>query len=125
MSDELVTIATYRFAPKADLARALLEQQGIEAFVADATLVTADWLLGGAVGNVKLQVPAAQVAAANALLEQHPHMLDHGPKAEVDGGDMTRCLSCGALMTEHDKVCTECGWSYESAGPASDDSPTE
>lgn len=116
MSDELVTIATYRFAAKADLARALLEQQGIEAFLADATLVTADWLLGGAVGNVKLQVPAEQVAEAAALLEKHPHVLDHGPRADVDAGDMTRCLSCGGLMTEHDDVCSECGWSYQAGG---------
>lgn len=55
--DELVTVATYRFAPKAEMARALLEQEGFEVFVADATLVTTGWLLGGAVGHIKLQVP--------------------------------------------------------------------
>lgn len=119
MSDELVTIATFRLAAKADMARALFEQEGIEAFVAD---VAADWLLGGAVGHIKLKVPADQVALANELLRKHPHVLDQGPAAaDETAGELTRCLSCGAAMSESDDVCPQCGWSYKAAG--ADDEP--
>ncbi len=122
--DELVTVATYRFAPKAEMARALLEQEGFEAFVADATLVTTDWLLGGAVGHIKLQVPTQQAALANGLLQRHPQLLDHGPLGDeaareaVEEG--TQCLACGAYLAESDEKCHACGWTYEDPGEASE-----
>jgi rubrerythrin len=114
MADELVTIATYRFAPKAEMAKVLLEQEGIMAFVADATIVNTDWFLGGAVGHVKLQVPANQVAAASALLRQHAEALDaeRANAAEDEDADET-CLACGAKMDEANEVCPACGWSYD------------
>lgn len=113
MSDELVTLATYRFVPKAEMARALLEQEGFEAFVADATLVTADWLLGGAVGHVKLQVPVSQAEAAAALLKQHPQLLDARYRRSEEDEDSDRCLACGAELQDDDDRCSACGWSYE------------
>jgi hypothetical protein len=114
MSDEPVTVATYRFAPKAEMARVLLEQEGIAAFVADAELVTTDWLLGGAVGHVKLQVPASQVDAANALLERHRQALDEAQATSESTEEAVRCLSCGAAMTDADEKCPACGWTYAS-----------
>lgn len=139
MSDEPVTVATYRFAPKAEMARVFLEQEGITAFVADAELVTTDWLLGGAVGHVKLQVPASQAARANELVQQHPQVLDRGRRRgnswwylllipfgllfqvfnlgrreSASAEDAVRCLSCGAAMTDADEKCPACGWTYAS-----------
>jgi len=131
MSDELVTVATFRFAPPADLARALLEQEGITAFVADENLVTTNWFLGGAVGHVKLQVPATQVEAARALLDRHPQVLDETPPGEtsddeaaaneaVDDEGSMRCLACGATMAEKEPQCSACGWSYAAVDPTSE-----
>lgn len=113
MSDELVTLATYRSAPKADLAKALLAESGIQAFVADATAVTADWFLGNAIGYVKLEVPASQAAAALALLNEHPQLLDRGrPPANPDDG-VVKCLACDTVMPDDTDRCPACGWSYD------------
>lgn len=113
MSDELITLATYRSAPKADLAKALLAESGIQAFVADATAVTADWFLGNAIGYVKLEVPASQAEAALALLNEHPQLLDRGrPPAVADDG-VVKCLACGTVMPDDTDRCPACGWSYD------------
>lgn len=130
MSNELVTLATYRSAPKADLARALLAEEGIQAFVADATAVTADWFLGNAVGYVKLEVPASQADAALELLRRHPQLLDTGPPTAPDEDGTTKCLACGAEMPDDDDdVCPACGWTYDAApddaAPGDDEADAE
>jgi hypothetical protein len=56
MSGKLVTIATFDQAAKARLAQNTLTEAGIKATVADEMVVTMDWLLGPAVGFIKLQV---------------------------------------------------------------------
>ena len=56
MSGKLVTIATFDQAAKARLAQNALTEAGIKAAVADEAVVTMDWLLGPAVGFIKLQV---------------------------------------------------------------------
>jgi hypothetical protein len=43
---ELVTVATFSFPAEADVQKLLLEQEGIQAFLADANLVGTDWLYG-------------------------------------------------------------------------------
>jgi hypothetical protein len=48
MADDLVTLATFRFASKAEYTKWVLEQEGIQAFVFDGNTVTADWFLGNA-----------------------------------------------------------------------------
>ena len=30
-------------------------------------------------------------------------------------GEMTRCLDCGATLSETETTCPKCGWSYEAA----------
>lgn len=66
MSDELITIATYPYAPQAHVARNYLEDQGIAAFVADEFFSTLNYAMLSA---VKLQVAAGDVARASELLE--------------------------------------------------------
>ena len=52
----LATIAQYREAQEAYLARGALEAAGIEAVIADEQVVGINWLYSNAVGGVKLAV---------------------------------------------------------------------
>jgi hypothetical protein len=112
MGEELVTLTNYRFAAKAEVAKWALEQEGIQAFLADDNLVTMDWFLGNAVGYVKLQVPRSQVEAATRVLEANPQLLDSKRPDADNEEDVNECLSCGAPMREGDTTCPKCGWSY-------------
>src|SRR4051812_29394297 len=113
MNDPLVTLTDFRFVPQADLARMVLEQEGIPAFIADANTVTADWFLGNAVGYVKLQVAASQVEAALAVLRNNPELLDGSRRTSDEDDDRDTCLACGEVMSDAADECTACGWSYE------------
>jgi len=116
--DRLVTIATYQFAPQGELARALLEGEGIRAFLMDANTVNADWFLGNALGYAKLQVLESQAEAALKHLEANPGLLDRGNRdrpSEQHDPDKDVCLSCGQPMPESTSRCLECGWSYHDA----------
>jgi Putative prokaryotic signal transducing protein len=114
MTDRLITLATYRFAPQADLARMILEQEGIPAFIADSNIVTADWFLGGAIGYVKLQVAASHAEAALTILQNNPQLLDTGSRNDTEAEDHMTCLACGERMSDDAHQCKACGWSYES-----------
>jgi hypothetical protein len=67
-ADEPVTVAQYPFRPAAESARLRLEAEGIPAFLSDAEIVDMNWLLGTAVGWIKLQVPAADAERAATVL---------------------------------------------------------
>jgi hypothetical protein len=125
MNDPLVTLTDFRFVSQADLARMVLEQEGIPAFIADGNTVTADWFLGNAVGYVKLQVAASQVEAALAILRQNPELLEGGRRSDDEEDDRNACLACGEIMPDEADRCSACGWSYESeeseAGDESDE----
>jgi hypothetical protein len=119
MADELITLTTYRFAPQADAAKWVLEQEGIQAFVADANIVTADWFLGNAVGYIKLQVRRSQAQAALEVLHDNPRLMGVSVPEERPDGAMS-CLACGEPIPDDADRCTACGWSYESAGHEED-----
>lgn len=70
MSGNLVTIATFDLPAKAQLARNALTQSGIQAVVTDESVVAMDWLLGNAVGWVKVQVLEEDAGRAVAALNQ-------------------------------------------------------
>src|SRR5713101_6556615 len=96
MEDQLVTVETYQFLPQAQAAKLQLEGNGITVFLADAETVNMDWLLGNAIGNIKLQVPAEQVEKALNLLEE---MCDKASERWDDEDDeeyesYTECLVC-------------------------------
>jgi len=117
MADDLVTLATYRFAAKAEAARWVLEQEGIRAFVADSNLVTNDWFLGNAIGYIKLQVVRSQADAALAILRGKPRLLDETAPAEPEDEGPAVCLSCGKPMPDDVDRCESCGWSYSLEEP--------
>jgi hypothetical protein len=70
MSEKLITIATFGNAVEANLAKNRLETAGIRAFLADADTVDMAWQLTGAVGGIKLQIPADDEEVALSLLEK-------------------------------------------------------
>jgi hypothetical protein len=64
MTDDLVTVGQYQFLAEAEAARMHLDAEGIPAFLSDAETVNMDWLLGNAIGYIKLAVPRGQADAA-------------------------------------------------------------
>jgi hypothetical protein len=112
MADDLVTIATFRFATEAEAARMLLEGEGIRAFLADAEVINMDWLIASAVGDVKLQVLAQDAERAGRILATVERKR-RWRRGEVDS-DLTECLSCGARFPEDAVECPVCGWSFDS-----------
>jgi hypothetical protein len=79
----------------------------------DANTVAMDWLLGNAIGNIKLQVPTSQVERASEILRTHSLRL-----AEIHEGDVDaiNCLSCGAALPDDEEACPACGWSFAAEG---------
>lgn len=109
MDAPFITIATYQNTMKAELAKSLLEAEGIRVYLHNLNIVQADWLLANAVGSIKLQVPAADCARAEQLLYDLPDN-----KAPADATfEEVYCLSCGGAMDEDQDHCDSCGWSYE------------
>jgi hypothetical protein len=121
MNQDLVTVATYRLALPAEVARLALEQQGIQVFVLDSNVVTTDFFLGNAVGYIKLQVPRSQADLAVAILQKQPTLFDRGTsESNSEEDEVAQCLSCGAKLPEEDDRCPACGWCY--GGGNSEDS---
>ena len=111
MEDQLVTVETYQFLPQAQAAKLQLEGNDIQVFLADAETVNMDWLLGNAIGNIKLQVPRDQVDKAIGLLEEMRDKARRRRRTDEDT-DETVCLACGAKLREDQARCPSCGWSY-------------
>lgn len=111
-SDDLVTVATFLYAHEAELGRLHLEEAGIRGYVADAETVAMDWLIGTAVGHVKLQVAQSDADTAIEVLTRFPRSTSP-PQAE-DRDSESACLSCGAPLGEEEIRCPKCGWSYGS-----------
>lgn len=82
MGTRLVTIATFDQPEKARLAENVLADAGIRAAVTDESVVAMDWLLGNAVGWVKLQVLEEDAERAVAVLELE--LPPDGDRPDVD-----------------------------------------
>lgn len=67
---DLVAIRSYWGLLEAEMARGLLESAGIEAVLFDDNMVRMDWFTASALGGVKLRVDAANVDAANRILDE-------------------------------------------------------
>jgi hypothetical protein len=69
--DEFVTVARFLSLPELDMARGLLESEGIQCLAPEEYLGgTTGGLYGLAVGGMRLQVRAADAERATALLDQ-------------------------------------------------------
>jgi hypothetical protein len=112
MEEQLVTVETYSFLPQAQAAKLQLEGNGITVFLADAETVNMDWLLGNAIGNIKLQVPAEQAERALEVLDDMKEKARERREAESEDDEGERCLACGTKIPEDESRCPSCGWSY-------------
>ena len=68
MSDRLITIATFQQPVEAAMAQNFLDSEGIPSTLLDETTIATGWMLAGALGGIKLQVPAEHVERAEFLL---------------------------------------------------------
>lgn len=64
----LVTVAAFSQPYQAELAKAHLESEGIQAFLSDEYVVGINWFLSNAVGGVTLQVAEPDAVAAREIL---------------------------------------------------------
>lgn len=111
MTDELVTIATFQFLPEAEASKLRLEAEGLTVLLANAEIVSMDWFLANAIGNIQLQVPSSQAATATALLEQ-ARSERRQREQQPQGVETNTCLACGTTMPNEASRCPACGWSY-------------
>lgn len=73
MSDNFRTIATFWMPVEAQLAKQLVEAEGIPSVLQGYETVSSDWLLGNAIGGIQLQVPEHRMQQAiSALSEAGP-----------------------------------------------------
>ncbi len=70
MEDRWETCCTANDLSMANLVRARLESEGFEVLVPDENMGSMAWHLGNAIGGVRVQVPAADLERAVALLDQ-------------------------------------------------------
>jgi uncharacterized paraquat-inducible protein A len=112
MPNDLITVATFRSLPEAEAVRMYLEAEGIAGFLADAETVNMDWLLGNALGYIKLQVASSEAEKAASLVNQMRARQRERRSADSDDDAEDACLACGAAMSERQAKCPACGWSY-------------
>jgi hypothetical protein len=82
-NNELVTVGRFSTLPEMDMARGLLESEGIDCLAPEEHLVAATGgLYGQAVGWLRLQVRPQDAERATALLESLPTDSDTTPEEE-------------------------------------------
>lgn len=67
-TDDFVCVATRAMPIEAHLLRGVLESAGLTAHVADENMVQAYSLISGAIGGVRILVPASEEAAARQTI---------------------------------------------------------
>lgn len=134
--DSMITIARYSWPHEAQIARAKLESEGVPVFVADEHTVSVNWLLSGAVGGIRVQVPEEHAARAVEILQRDDseavEALAEDPEEEWEEPE-PRCPACGGALAMHTPgrrpaflswlflgfpigsvrrklCCTNCGW---------------
>lgn len=86
------------FAHEAHLSRALLEAEGIDAWVLDAEQVGVQWHVAGAIGGIKVAVREEDAYRARAVLaEDYSSQLDDTEEASLPAASEERCPHCGSI----------------------------
>jgi hypothetical protein len=113
--DRLVVVARYPYVTQAEAARLFLLDAGIRAVVTGKEIVAADWALGVAVGDVRVEVMDSDAESAHAILKEMAPARTLGDMRSDEAEEET-CLQCGAELPESLTQCLKCGWTFESAG---------
>jgi predicted nucleic-acid-binding Zn-ribbon protein len=100
----LVTVGTYRDLSEAIVARAVLEQAGIECFLQDENMIRLDWAISNAIGGLRLQVSNKDAAQATALLSQPiPASFATDSGAEFHQPVCPKCGSLDVMVNDTDR----------------------
>jgi hypothetical protein len=92
---KLVTVKTFLDQPEAYIARSLLEQHGITAFLFNQNFVAVSWLSMFAVSGLRLMVVEEEAALAHAILAEAATLLPAGAAAAATPS----CHKCGSTET--------------------------
>ncbi len=107
MYRRLVTVASFDTPFEAAVAKLHLENEGIQAFLADEAMVNTAWHFGAAIGGVKLRVAETDVAHAERILRavrtqprnRSSHLVDkaeeppaHGPPKHTRSAGVAELL---------------------------------
>lgn len=84
----LVVAKVFHSLPEAEVARSVLEQNGVSAFLPDRNIAGSAWYLTQAAGGIRLMVPEDEIASARLLLEERDDAL-------MEGG-VEACPACGS-----------------------------
>lgn len=114
--NKLVTIRNYESPVEAGLAQSRLEDADVPAFVEGSQAATAMSYVGTALGGVKLQVAAADVERAVAVLKTP---VKAGPEGDWD------CPQCGTRVEHGFEVCWSCGATRDDEPSFEDEAPPE
>ncbi len=111
--DDLVTVSKYGSPQDADLAKGVLEAQGIRAYVGDEA--TRVWLshLGPVLCGVRLQFAKCDVEKANSVV----YKLQPCDNSSEDAGGI--CPPCGVEIYTGCDVCWSCEVARDEQGVAS------
>lgn len=108
----LMTVASYSFPYQAQIARARLEVDGIQAYVADEHTITMQWLYSDALGGVKVQVREQDLSRARSILAE-----DLSVDAMIVAADdkplrtTICCEACGGSQLEPCSIGVRGAWS--------------
>jgi len=93
---DLVTAATYYYPTEAYLASAKLESEGVWSFIADASLISLDWMLTNALGGVKVIVKRNDLKTARQILLAVENPTDNDQQLE-------RCPKCNSTNVRYNR----------------------
>jgi Putative prokaryotic signal transducing protein len=102
---DLVTIRRYRDLSEAIIARGAIESAGIFCFLKDENLVRLDWQISNMIGGIRLQVAAADVEAAEAVLAQPiPNSIDFADEIlDEPNFQQPRCPRCNSTDISYER----------------------
>jgi hypothetical protein len=114
MPEELVTIATFNVAVEADLARAKLESEGIECFLAD------EYSRYLQAGGIKLQVGESDAQRAVEILGESS-TAENDSEESASECDAPRCPRCDSIAVDSPGFsflkrkwkCQSCGYQWK------------
>jgi hypothetical protein len=108
VADSLVKVEEFRYYADAAAAKALLEVAGVRAFLVNA--YSGD-LWTGAIGETRIEVPAADVAKAKEVLDDMRKVRAR-MRAGGISGELDACLACKKPMAAGQTTCANCGWTF-------------
>ena len=93
----LSIVGRFLYLHEADLAKALLNSEGIESWLLDENQIRHRWHLGGALGGIKLAVaPESAERALDLLAQDFSEALQDIPEQSLPAHAEEICPRCGA-----------------------------